>query len=453
MTKTYRDWSSDQAYLFPPSPNDWLPEGDLVYFLLDTVAPLDLTPIFAHSERELRGQPPFHPRMMVALLLYCYATGTRSSRKIIRRCHVDVACRVIVGEDVPDFRTLSDFRKIHRARLEALLVEVLKLCALAGLAKLGTIALDGTKVKANASRHKAMSDDRMKSEEIRLKEEVARLLAEAEATDKAEDIEHGPDRQGDELPDELARRQSRLAKIQQARKLLEERARTEATEEAARRQAEGKSPPTIPPSEAVPGPKDQINFTDPGSRVMKASNKGWDQCGNAQAVTNEHQIILAADVTDQANDVRQTVPMVDQAREDLDAAGVTEAIKAALGDAGYSSEQNATDLKQKGIEPYLATERLKHHEKVASAPRGRIPKHLTAKQRMARKLRTKKGREMYAKRKGMIEPIFGQLRQVLGFRQFSMRGLASMRGEWRLMATVHNLLKLWRQEQKVELAG
>jgi transposase len=453
MTKTYRDWSSDQAYLFPPSPNDWLPEGDLVYFLLDTVAPLDLTPIFAHSERELRGQPPFHPRIMVALLLYCYATGTRSSRKIIRRCHVDVACRVIVGEDVPDFRTLSDFRKIHRARLEALLVEVLKLCALAGLAKLGTIALDGTKVKANASRHKAMSDDRMKSEEIRLKEEVARLLAEAEATDKAEDIEHGPDRQGDELPDELARRQSRLAKIQQARKLLEERARTEATEEAARRQAEGKSPPTIPPPEAVPGPKDQINFTDPGSRVMKASNKGWDQCGNAQAVTNEHQIILAADVTDQANDVRQTVPMVDQAREDLDAAGVTEAIKAALGDAGYSSEQNATDLKQKGIEPYLATERLKHHEKVASAPRGRTPKHLTAKQRMARKLRTKKGREMYAKRKGMIEPIFGQLRQVLGFRQFSMRGLASMRGEWRLMATVHNLLKLWRQEQKVELAG
>src|SRR5271167_3937292 len=236
MSKTYREWSPDQSYMFPPSSRDWLPENDLVYLMIDTVATLDLAPIFAHYERELRGQPPFHPRMMVALLLYCYATGTRSSRKIMRRCQIDVACRVIVGEDVPDFRTISDFRKIHLTRLEALFVEVLKLCALAGLAKLGTIALDGTKVKANASRHKAMSYDRMKSEEIRLEGEIASLL------DKAEDSEHGPDRQGDELPDELARRQSRLAKIHQARKLLEERARTEATEEAARRQAEGESP-------------------------------------------------------------------------------------------------------------------------------------------------------------------------------------------------------------------
>jgi transposase len=447
MTKTYRDWSTDQTYLFPPSPRDWLPEGDLVYSLLDTVATLDLSPIFAHYERELRGQPPFHPRMMVALLLYCYATGTRSSRRIMRRCHVDVACRVIVGEDVPDFRTISDFRKIHLARLEALFVEVLKLCALAGLAKVGTIALDGTKVKANASRHKAMSYDRMKAEEARLQKEIAAILAEARATDDAEDLRHGPDRHGDELPDELARRQSRLAKIREARELLEERARIEATEEAARRQAEG------PPVEAVPGPKDQINFTDPESRIMKASNKGWDQCGNAQAVTNEHQIILAADVTQQANDARQMVPMVDQARANLDAAGVKDAIEAALGDAGYYSETNATELGRRGIEAYLATERLKHHEKVASAQRGRIPDGLSAKQRMARKLRTKKGRSMYAKRKGMIEPIFGQLKQVLGFRQFSVRGLLSMRGEWRLMATVHNLLKLWRNDQEVAMAG
>jgi hypothetical protein len=298
-----------------------------------------------------------------------------------------------------------------------------------------------------------MSYDRMKAEEERLKQEIAKLLADAQAVDEAEDIEHGPDRHGDELPDELARRQSRLARIQGARMLLEERARAEAAEEAARRQAEGKSPPATPPAEAVPGPKDQINFTDPESRIMKASNKGWDQCGNAQAVTNEHQIILAADVTDQANDVRQTVPMVGQTRANLDAAGVTDAIKAALGDAGYYSEANATDLEQRGIDPYLATERLKHHEKVASAPRGRIPQGLTAKQRMARKLRTKKGREMYAKRKGMIEPIFGQLKQVLGLRQFSMRGLSSMRGEWRLMATVHNLLKLWRHERRVKMAG
>jgi transposase len=315
MNKTYRDWSTDQTYLFPPSPRDWLPEGDLVYSLLDTVATLDLSPIFAHYERELRGQPPFHPRMMVALLLHCYATGTRSSRRIMRRCRVDVARRVIVGEDVPDFRTISDFRKIRLARLEVLFVEILKLCALAGLAKVGTIAPDGTKIKANASRHKAMSYDRMKAEEERLEEEIATLLAEARASDDAGDLQHGPDRHGDELPDELARRQSRLAKIQSAKKLLEERAKLEAAEEAARRQAGGRSPPTTPPAEAVPDPKDQIDFTDPESRIMKASNKGWDRCGDAQAVTNEHQIILAADVTRQTNDAGQAVPMVDQARE------------------------------------------------------------------------------------------------------------------------------------------
>jgi transposase len=453
MSKTYRDWSPDQPSFFPPSPQDWLPEDDLVYFLLDTIATIDLSSIFAHYERELRGQPPFHPRMMVALLLYCYATGTRSSRKIMRRCRVDVACRVIVGNDIPDFRTISDFRKTHLARLEALFVEVLKLCALAGLAKVGTISLDGTKVKANASRHKAMSYDRMQEEEKRLKEEIAEMLAEAQAIDATEDDRHGPDRHGDELPEELARRQSRLAKIQQAKAQLEERARAEAAAEAARRQAEGKAPPKVAPADAVPEAKDQINFTDPESRIMRASNKGWDRCGNAQAVANEHQIILAADVTDQANDTLQAVPMVDQARANLDAAGVERAIGAALMDAGYYSEANTAALEERGIDPHVATERLKHHEKVASAPRGRIPKDATPKQRMARKLRTKKGRELYAKRKGMIEPIFGQLKQVLGFRQFSLRGLAAMRGEWRLMCLVHNLLKLWRRGQAMALAG
>jgi transposase len=447
MSKTYRDWSPNQSYMFPPTPQDWLAEDDLVYFILDTVATLDLTPIFDHYERELRGQPPFHPRMMVALLLYCYATGTRSSRKIMRRCRTDVACRIIVGEDIPDFRTISEFRKTHLVQLETLFVEILKLCALAGLVKVGTIALDGTKVKANASRHKAMSYERMQQEEERLKAEVARLLAEAEASDTSEDAAHGPDRSGDEVPAELARRQSRLAKIQQAKAELEERARREAAEEAARREAEGKAPPATAPADAVPDPKDQINFTDPESRIMKASNKGWDQCGNAQAVANEAQIILAADVTDQANDKRQALPMVDQARENLDAAGVEQAIGAAVMDTGYYSEANTAGLEERGIDPYVATERLKHNEEIPAVPCGRIPEDLSAKQRMARKLRTKRGRETYAKRKGMIEPIFGQLKQVLGFRQFSLRGLAAMRSEWRLMCMVHNLLKLWRHSQ------
>ena len=452
MNKTYREWSPDQAYMFPPSPRDWLPEDDLVYFIVETVATLDLTPIFAHYERELRGQPPFHPRMMVALLLYCYATGTRSSRKIMRRCHTDVACRIIVGEDVPDFRTISDFRKTHLARLEALFLEVLKLCALAGLTRVGTIALDGTKIKANASRHKAMSYDRMKEEEKRLREEIAQLLAEAEAIDAAEDETHGRDRRGDELPDELKRRAGRLAKIKEAKSLLEERARTEAQQEAARRQAEGKEPPAKPPAEAVPEPKDQINFTDPESRIMKTSNKGWDQCGNAQAVANEDQIILAADVTEQANDKRQAVPMVDQTLENLKAAGVERPIGAAVMDSGYYSEANTKALEQRDVDPHIATERLKHNQEVSPVPRGRIPQDYTVQQRMARKLRTVKGRATYAKRKGIIEPIFGQLKQVLGFRQFSLRGLVAMRGEWRLVCTVHNLLKLWRHGQ-LAMAG
>ena len=451
MSKTYREWSPDQAYMFPPSPRDWLPEDDLVYFLVETVATLDLSPIFAHYERESRGQPPFHPRMMVALLLYCYATGTRSSRKIMRRCQTDIACRVIVGEDVPDFRTISDFRKTHLARLEGLFLEVLKLCSLAGLTRVGTIALDGTKIKANASRHKAMSYDRMKEQEQRLAEEIARLMAEAEATDAAEDQSHGRDRRGDELPEELKRRTDRLAKIQAAKVLLQERARTEAQEEAARRAAEGKPPPAKPPAEAVPEPKDQINFTDPQSRIMKTSNKGWDQCGNAQAVANEDQIILAADVTDQANDKRQAVPMMDQTLENLQAAGVTQAVGAGVMDSGYYSEANTKALEERQIDPHIATERLKHHQEIPPVPRGRIPTDYTAKQRIARKLRTVKGRATYAKRKGIIEPIFGQLKQVLGFRQFSLRGLGSMRGEWRLICTVHNLLKLWRHGRAAEV--
>src|SRR5262249_42420393 len=208
MSKTYRDWSPNQSYLFPPSPQDSPPEDALGYFLPDPIPTIDPAPLSAHYERERRGQPPFHPRMMVALLLYCYATGPRSSRKILRRCRTDVACRIIVGEDVPDFRTISDFRKTHLTQLEALVVEVLKLRARAGLVQVGTIALDGTKVKANASRHKAMSYERMQEEEKRLKEEVARLLAEAQATDASEDAAQGPDRSGEELPEERARRQN-----------------------------------------------------------------------------------------------------------------------------------------------------------------------------------------------------------------------------------------------------
>lgn len=453
MSKTYRPWNPDQNWLLPPSPRDWLPEGDLVYFMLDVVKTLDLSAITGKYEREDRGFPPFHPRMMVTLLLHSYCLGVYSSRRIQKLCERDAAYRVIVGDDVPNFRTISDFRKLHLAELQGLFVQVLNLCAEAGLVKVGVVSLDGTKVKANASRHKAMSYEYMQKEEERLRKEIAELLSKAQSADEAEDALHGPDARGDELPEELARRETRLAKIQEARQALEEQALAAAKAEEEHRRAEyearrqaGESPRPRKPVDPTPEAKAQRNFTDPESKIMKVSNKGFDQCGNAQAVANEKQIILAADVTAAANDKQQVKPMVGQAQENLQAAGVEEEIGALDADSGYYSEDNVAFLEGEEIDPYVATERLKHNEKVSSAPKGRIPKDLTAQQRMARKLRTKKGRKTYARRKGMIEPIFGQIKHVRGFRQFLLRGLEKIRAEWRLVCLTHNLLKLFRSQ-------
>jgi transposase len=454
MSKTYRAWDPNQTYLLPPSPGDWLPQSDLVYFMLDVVQTLDLSAIARKYEKEHRGFPPYHPRMMVTLLLYSYCVGVYSSRRIQKRCERDAAYRVIVGEDVPNFRTISDFRKLHLSELEGLFVEVLKLCAAAGLVKVGLVSLDGAKVKANASRHKAMSYEYMRKEEERLHKEIAELLAKAKSADEAEDALHGPGKRGDELPRELARRETRLATIQEAKRALEtqaleaaraEEARRDAGDEA-RRQA-GETVRKRKPVDTAPKPKAQYNFTDPESKIMKVSNKGFDQCGNAQALANEAQIIIAADVTPQANDKRQVVPMVEQSQENLEAAGVDEKIGVLDADAGYFSEENVSYLAGEGIDGHIATERLKQHEKIPLAPKGRPPKDLTVKQQMARKLRTKKGRETYAKRKGMIEPVFGQIKQARGFRQFLLRGMEKMRGEWRLVCMTHNLLKLFGSQQ------
>ncbi len=454
MSKTYRAWNPDQAYLLPPSPRDWLPDGDLVYFMLDVAQTLDLSAITRKYEKEGRGFPPYHPQMMVTLLLYSYCVGVYSSRRIQRQCERDAAYRVIVGDDVPNFRTISDFRKLHLAELEGLFVEVLKLCAQAGLVKVGVLSLDGAKVKANASRHKAMSYEYMQKQEQRLHQEITELLAKANSADEAEDALHGPDKRGDELPEELARRESRLARIQEAKKALETQALEAARAEEQRRDAKdeerraaGETPRKRKPVDTAPKPKAQYNFTDPESKIMKVSNKGFDQCGNAQAVANEEQIIIAADVTPQANDKRQVVPMVAQSKKNLQAAGVEDKIGAFNADTGYFSEENVSYLEGEEIDAHIATERLKHHEKIPLVPKGRPPKELTVKQRMARKLRTKNGRETYAKRKGMIEPIFGQIKQVRGFRQFLLRGIAKMRGEWRLICMTHNLLKLFRSGQ------
>jgi transposase len=445
MSRKFREWSTDQNWLFPPSPHDWLRPDHLIYFLLDVSEQIDISAIVDDYDSEQGGQPPFHPRMMLVLLLYAYSVGVFSSRKIMARCETDVAFRVIVGEDVPGFQRISEFRRRHLQHMQALFIEVLALCREAGLLKVGRLALDGTKVKANASRHKAMSYDRMTSEELRLQKEIDDLLSQAQAADAAEDEQHGTDLRGDELPAELARRETRLQKIREAKAALEEQARQKAVAHAEKLEAEGRKPRKNP-HDAVPQPKDQRNFTDPESKIMKTSNKGFEQCGNAQAVANDEQIIVAADVTDQANDSQQVEPMVEQTLANLEAVGVEENIEAFTADTGYFSEENVTTLEQNDRinEAYVATGRMKHHEQVAAAPKGRPPKDLTVKEKMARKLRTKKGRAEYARRKAIVEPPFGQIKHCRGFRQFLLRGLKQMQGEWKLVCLTHNLLKVFR---------
>ena len=293
MSKTYRPWNPNQQWLLPPSVQQWLPANDLVYFILDTVNELDIFAITVKYEQEERGYPPYHPRMMVALLLYAYCRGVFSSRKIMQACEERLTFRVIVGEDIPNWRTISDFRKLHLKELQQLFVQVLQLCQEAGLVKLGHVALDGTKIKANASRHKAMSYGRMLKEEKRLTEEIQALLAKAEAIDRQEDEQYGSDRRGDELPEELARRESRLKRIREAKKALEAKAKAAAQEAHRQREQDdskndgeaqgGRKRKSI---SEVPADHQQYNFTDPESGIMKANNKGWDQWGNAQAAVD-----------------------------------------------------------------------------------------------------------------------------------------------------------------------
>ena len=451
MSKTYRPWNPNQQYLLPPSVQDWLPENNLVYFLLDTVNELDISAITEKYEQTKRGFPPFHPRMMVALLLYSYCRGIFSSRKIMQACEERLTFRVIAGDDIPNWRTISDFRKLHIKELQQLFVQVLQLCQEAGLVKLGHIALDGTKIKANASRHKAMSYGRMLKEEASLKEEIKQLLEKSEAIDRQEDDKYGPDRRGDELPEELARRESRLKRIQEAKKVLEATAKAAAQEAQKQREQEdsksGNKPQRGRKRKAVsevPAYNKQYNFTDPESGIMKANNKGWDQCGNAQAaVDSKKQIIVACDVTSQSNDKQQFEPMLEQAEQNV---GKDKKIKAASADSGYYSESNVKFAEGKNIDAYIATKKNKHSDSIPKTSRGRPPKDLTVQEKMARKLRTKKGRETYSKRKSIVEPVFGQIKRARGFVQFSLRGIEKMRGEWAIVCLTHNLLKLFRAQ-------
>lgn len=443
IERTFRPYELDQMLLLPPSLKEWLPSGHLVYFVLDLIPKLNLKAIKETYGGATRGNQPYDPEMMVALLLYAYCSGVFSSRKMSRRSEEDVAFRVLTGNQQPDFRTISDFRKDHLESLKKLFVQVLKLCQKAGLVKLGHVAVDGTKIKANASKHKAMSYDRMTKEEARLKEEVEALLKKADDTDEREDAEYGKDKRGDELPPELAFRESRLKKIQEAKEALEREAREEAEKKKAEieaKESHGGRPPKKPDS--VPAAKAQRNFTDPESRIMPSSgNKGsFDQAYNCQAaVDNKDQIIVAEDVTQQANDKQQAVPMLEQVKENTR----KNPDQASL-DAGYFSKDNVNNVKAMGIEPLIPPDRKEHGKNIPDAPRGPIPKDLSVIDQMRRKLRTKQGREDYSKRKETVEPVFGQIKQGRGFRQFLLRGLRKVKGEWSLICTTHNLLKLWK---------
>jgi len=430
MAKTYRSYCPDQMLLLPPSLRDWLPENHLVYFVSDVVDQLDITEIESVYEKDDRGQPPYHPRMMTKILVYGYCIGVFSSRKIQNRLIEDVAFRVLAAGNQPDFRTISDFRKIHLDAIQSLFEQVLKLALTAGAIKLGRVALDGSKIKANASKHKAMSYKRMKEDQRNLRSEVRKLLEQAAAADDEEDARYGKDKSGDELPEELSRRETRLKKIREAKRALEERAHEEAEQDGkTEKQAE----------QAKPDDKAQYNFTDPESRIMKGAD-GFVQAYNAQAVVEEgSQLIVAQAVTQEANDKQQVVPMV-AAVENQSGQMPTQL----LADSGYCSERNLEYLEQKPVDIYIATGRQKHGHKPEPCKRGPLPQGATRVDRMRRKLQTKTGAAVYAARKSIVEPVFGQIKQARGFRQFLLRGIKKVRGEWALVCATHNILKMYR---------
>jgi transposase/IS5 family transposase len=454
--KTFRPYDPDQVLLMAPVLCDWIPEGDLAHFVADLVetGTLDLSAIYDSYEEE-RGFPPYDPRLMVKLLVYGYANGTMSSRKLERATYRDVAVRMLCADQHPDYRSIARFRKRHLEALGELFVQALRLCKRAKLVGLGSLALDGTKLRANASRHKAMSYDRMVKKEQQLEAEIAQLrenvdalLSEAERVDAEEDERFGPDRRGDELPEELQRREQRLAKIREAKEALELEAREAETARRAELEEQGKKPRKPPGGRDpfAPKPTAQRNFTDPESKIMKTSDGSYQQCYSGQAVVDETaQVIVVAELSDQAADARQLDPALEQLDQNLDAIDAQLPDGAAVtADAGYFSEENVETCEQHGLDGYIATGRFKHSEPQPPAARGAIPKDATPKQRMARKTRTKKGRAIYSRRKAIVEPVFGQIGTVQDGRRVLIRGKPAARAQWRLECAIHNLLKLHR---------
>jgi transposase len=448
--KTFRGYDQGQSFLLPPCLDDWLDEDDEARFVSEVVEDmLDLAPIYL-SYATVSGAPPYDPRMMLKLLLFGYATWVTSSRELERRCKRDIGFRWLSGNQTPDYRSLARFRRRHLDALPGLFVQVLRVCAEAGLVRLGRVALDGTKLAANASRHKAMSYDRIGPKIDQLQGEVDALLAEAEAVDEAEDREFGPDRRGDQIPAELTRRESRLGKLRAAKDAIEADA-AERAAAAARKKAEASGQPVEQVDAAVadavgkaaPKPKAQRNFTDPEARMMK-TNHGFGYAFNAQAVVDEgHQIVLTAQVTQQATDINQFVPMVEQTMRSLDAAGIDRCADAVLADAGYCSEDNLQAAEGIDAQVLIATGRQRHGESFPTAGvTDPAPEGASRREKMAHALRTETGRASYARRKAIVEPVFGQMKTRQNAGQLRLRGLAGAQGEWLLHTICHNLRKL-----------
>jgi transposase len=500
--KTFRPWQPEQTTLLPPSPREWLSEDHQVYFLLDLVDALDLSQVLIPAQaKDPRGEKGFEPRMMTLLLLYAYCVGIVSSRRIERACYEDLAFRVLTGNQQPDHSRISEFRRRNLDALKGLFVQILRLCQKAGMVSLGHVALDGTKVQANASKHKAMSHERMLRAEKELQKEINALIRKAEILDAQEDRRYGKGNRGSDLPDELRRRQDRLARIRQARKEMEAetaaataRQRQEEAEEAsakaaaardreapASEQAElnrkaeaaaakakaardkaieaaenaGVEPPDLEllatdamprrglarKADGTPTTKTQRNFTDPDSHLMQ-SGGSYLQGYNCQvAVDRDHQVIVAVGVSNQPPDVEHLEPMVERIAANTGALPTVMTM-----DAGYWSEENAKACADQGIDAYIATGRLPHGQPPLPK-RGPMPRDAAARTRMARKLRSKKGAAIYAQRKAIVEPVNGQIKEGRGLRRFLLRGLEKVDAEWHLIAATHNLLKLFRHRR------
>jgi len=468
MGKCFRSDDLNQALLLPPSLHDWLPEKHLARFLVDVVDALDLSAIHAsYDEKDGRGQAAYAPAMMVRVLFYGYCTGTYSSRKIQAKTYEDVALRYLATDEHPDHSTLAGFRQRHLEALAALFTQGLQLCQKAGLVKLGHVAIDGTKIQGNASKHKAMSYERMGETEKKLKEEVEALLQRANAMDAAEDDKYGKGQSGDELPAEFARRESRLAKIRAAKAELEAEAQQKAEEKKAaaeakiaeRREQEartgkkagGRDPQVPDPAKAEPDPKAQRSFTDPESRIMPSGNQkgSFLQGYNAQAaVDGEAQVIVAVEVIQQTTDNHQLAPMLEQVEQNVGAQP-----QAVSADSGYWNPEQVEKIQVQGIDLHVATGKQKHGETSKSVSADEIDSgpELSLRERMKRKLKTEAGRNLYRMRKAIVEPVFGQIKEWRGFRRFSLRGLQKVRAEWKLLCLTHNLLKLFRSGRAFEM--